>query len=298
MTIASDWPLPEDGIRFFVPKIVTDALAASAQTKDLYPLALGYYPHAHDHRMVRMQHRDNLLIACTQGKGHLIWQDQEFTIQGGDLFLLPRNCAHEYFADKDQPWSIYWCHFAGELANDYINNLHQNSEPPVIKLGLNTPGYSVKIQNCFEELLEVRKTGYNLARFIHSSNQLKYLLSYISLLLQTKSNTNSDDMAFDSVIAHMHQSLSSHVELEQLATLSGLSKYYFSRRFKQQTGYAPIQYYIHLKMEHACYLLDSKSNSVEDIATELGYEDAYYFSRIFKKVIGLSPKQYRLAARG
>jgi len=308
MTIASDWPLPEEGIRFFVPKIVTDALATTAQTKDLYPLALGYYPCAHGHRMVRAQHHDNLLIVCTQGKGHLHWQNQEFIIQSGDLLVLPRNCAHEYFADKEQPWSIYWCHFAGQLTNDYIDNLIQISEPPIIRLGSSNLerntlankalNHSVKIQNSFQELLEVRKTGYNLAHFIHSSNQLKHLLSYISLLLQTKNSNNSEDIAFDTAIAHMHKSLNSHLELEQLAELSGLSKYYFSRRFKQLMGYAPIQYFIHLKMEHACYLLDTKSNSIEEIATELGYDDAFYFSRIFKKVIGLSPKQYRLAARG
>ena len=70
---------------------------------------------------------------------------------------------------------------------------------------------------------------------------------------------------------------------------SGLSKSHFMRVFKEQTGFSPMDYFIQLKMQHACMLLAFRQDSVSQIGTELGYEDQYYFSRAFSKTIGMSP---------
>jgi AraC-like DNA-binding protein len=59
------------------------------------------------------------------------------------------------------------------------------------------------------------------------------------------------------------------------------------------TGHSPIQHFLHLKIQHACLLLDTSENSIKQIAGEVGYNDAYYFSRLFKQVMGVSPSGYR-----
>jgi AraC-like DNA-binding protein len=91
----------------------------------------------------------------------------------------------------------------------------------------------------------------------------------------------------------MKSNLHGDLELDTLAELAHLSKFHFSKRYKEITGYAPIQHFIHLKMERACYLLDVSSRSVAEVAEAVGYDDAHYFSRLFKKVTGLSPREYR-----
>ena len=63
--------------------------------------------------------------------------------------------------------------------------------------------------------------------------------------------------------------------------------------FKQKTGYAPIDYFIQMKMQKASQQLDFTDHSVKDIAMSMGFDDPYYFSKRFRKIIGLSPKQYR-----
>jgi YesN/AraC family two-component response regulator len=40
-------------------------------------------------------------------------------------------------------------------------------------------------------------------------------------------------------------------------------------------------------------MLLTTSKSIQEIAYELGYDDALYFSRVFKKRIGVSPTTYR-----
>src|SRR5690606_37675712 len=96
----------------------------------------------------------------------------------------------------------------------------------------------------------------------------------------------------------MEENLHGDLDLATLAQQAHLSKYHFSKRYKALTGYSPIQHFIHLKMERACYLLDVSSQSVSAVAAAMGYEDAHYFSRLFRKVTGVSPLQYRQLERG
>jgi len=82
-----------------------------------------------------------------------------------------------------------------------------------------------------------------------------------------------------------------------MARHAGLSVAHFSQLFKRQTGYSPVDYFIHAKIQHACFLLDTTPLSVSDIGLRLGYKDPYYFSRIFRKVMGVSPRAYRISER-
>jgi AraC-like DNA-binding protein len=63
-------------------------------------------------------------------------------------------------------------------------------------------------------------------------------------------------------------------------------------------GYAPIDYFIWLRMPCACQLLNPTNMSVKAIATALGYEDPLYFSRLFRRVNKTSPLAYRKLRKG
>jgi AraC-like DNA-binding protein len=88
---------------------------------------------------------------------------------------------------------------------------------------------------------------------------------------------------------HLHQSVS----LESLASFINVSSSHYSCSFKKKTGYSPIVYFNHLKVQKACQLLQFTSLRVSEIASQLGIEDTYYFSRLFSKVMGISPLEYR-----
>ena len=58
-----------------------------------------------------------------------------------------------------------------------------------------------------------------------------------------------------------------------------------------------MDYFIHIKIQRACFLLDTTTLSVREIGSQVGYEDPYYFSRIFRKVMGVPPRAYRQSRR-
>ena len=74
---------------------------------------------------------------------------------------------------------------------------------------------------------------------------------------------------------------------------SGLSERTFTRRFRNATGYAPMEYVQTLRIEEAKHLLETTTSSVEMIAVETGYEDPNFFRRLFKRKVGITPARYR-----
>ena len=112
----SSWPLPANGQRFITPPRLRRLLARQPLSCGCYPLALGFYPEAAGHLMQRSQPEDHLLIYCRAGRGWLETADGRFEVGGGDLLLLPKGLAHRYGADAARPWTLYWVHFDGSLA--------------------------------------------------------------------------------------------------------------------------------------------------------------------------------------
>jgi AraC-like DNA-binding protein len=99
-------------------------------------------------------------------------------------------------------------------------------------------------------------------------------------------------------LAFLRSNLHRPLPLAEMASHAGLSESHFSRVFKAQTGHAPLDYFILLKMQHACALLGVTDMRVKEVAAAVGYADPYYFSRLFKQVIGVSPREYRSAPKG
>jgi AraC-like DNA-binding protein len=280
----SSWPLPAAGVRFLAPSFLLELLRDHPLSEDCHPLAFGFYPQAAGHQMRREEHHSHLLIFCEQGEGELWVAGQRWPVVAGDLILLPPGQAHAYRAGA-RPWSIYWVHFAGRLAERYSSFLGMSH--PVVHIGP-TPRLVAE----FEALLVLRQAGFSLTDFVHGACRLKALLTGLaaSTAVAGRAGRKGD---IEALIALMRQRLDADLSLEYLAAAAGLSRFHLVRKFRELTGHTPIQHFIHLKMQHACQLLDAGDEPVKVVAARLGYDDPYYFSRLFRRVIGLSPQQYR-----
>tara|TARA_R110000787_G_scaffold63634_4_gene143069 strand:+ start:2659 stop:3543 length:885 start_codon:yes stop_codon:yes gene_type:complete len=285
-TLTSQWPLPPEGIRFLYPQFLEQTLATDPLCRDLYPIAAGFYPHAADHRMTRQQHDSHLLIYCTRGKGRLSLADEEFTVSAGQIVSLPASMAHHYHADSHTPWSIYWVHYRGTLASEYSNF----TQPfcPVVTIGI-----QLRLLEDLQALCVQQTESYSIKAYIHSACLLKQVLSLIALSAERHRPQPGRLIDLEYIQKIMQQHIYTELDLGALATSANLSKYHFARKFKQLTGRSPIQFFIQLKMQHACRLLDTTSDSIKQVAAATGYTDPYYFSRLFKQSTGLSPSAYR-----
>lgn len=81
--------------------------------------------------------------------------------------------------------------------------------------------------------------------------------------------------------------------VEELAARAAMSRRNFERRFKNATGESPLQYLQKIRIEKAKILLESTSDSFEQITLQTGYEDSSSFRKVFEKSTGLTPGSYR-----
>jgi transcriptional regulator GlxA family with amidase domain len=101
----------------------------------------------------------------------------------------------------------------------------------------------------------------------------------------------------DAVIANSQQWIAQHYDslhpVQRMVAQSGLNARTFKRRFKNATGYAPIDYVQTLRVEEAKQMLESTATAIDAIARETGYADPTSFRRMFKRLVGVPPGRYR-----
>ena len=91
----------------------------------------------------------------------------------------------------------------------------------------------------------------------------------------------------------MQQQIGNILTLKQIARFVNLSASHFTAIFHARTGFAPIEYFNHLKIQKACKYIQFTEDRMKEIAYNIGINDCYYFSRLFKQMMGKSPKDYR-----
>lgn len=84
-----------------------------------------------------------------------------------------------------------------------------------------------------------------------------------------------------------------NTSLESLAEKAGLAPRTLMRRFKAATGKLPGAYVQAVRVETAKAMLERDRDSVQRIATAVGYEDASFFRALFKRATGMTPAEYR-----
>ncbi len=270
-------------------KIISKFLSTDPLTQGVYITDIGYYPKAVNHYVERPKGiGQNILIYCVEGCGWVEINGKEILIEPSQYITIPVNEPHAYGADKNDAWTIYWVHFNGNLT-DYIVNLiikHSKDYKPYL-------AYNENRIKLFEDIYAQLEKGYSDDTLRYVNMIFYHFLS--SLLYEERFNGTEigKEDAISTAIEVMKNKLNEVLSLNELACISNLSTSHFSTVFKKETGYSPIDYFNHLKIQKACQHLLFTDMSIKEISFSLGVEDQYYFSRMFTKLMNVPPKEYR-----
>lgn len=95
------------------------------------------------------------------------------------------------------------------------------------------------------------------------------------------------------ILTYLQYNYTEPLRLETLAEQFHLSEKYLSRYFKQHFHLTLTQYLMHLRLTHACHLLESTSLPVTEVALQSGFPNVSHFIRSFHASFRMSPLQYR-----
>ena len=94
-------------------------------------------------------------------------------------------------------------------------------------------------------------------------------------------------------VDYIDNNIEEKISIDDLALISGFSKYHFYRVFNSVVGYAMMQYVTKRKLQFALFDLQN-GNRVIDVALKYGFETHAGFTKTFKKSFGYPPHLYRL----
>ena len=232
----------------------------------------------------------NILIVCVKGEGWCEIGGKAEVFRPGQALLIPRGEPHTYGASPKNPWSIHWVGFLGDDADFYLQLLpHHSWKVHIDRAAL------AQMRDDFRGMYRCVRLGYaghNIYYLTHAVRHILGLLFYGNRAYAPEMREQSR-YDLDAWIELMAARVGGVLPLAEMARQAGLSVQHFSTIFRRRTGTSPVEFFIHLKIQRACQLLDTTSQSIVEIGLAVGYEDPYYFSRIFRKVMAASPSQYR-----
>lgn len=277
-------------LSYIIPDKIREISKQNPLTEDLYLTDIGYYPKASHHFRNRASgSQQYILIYNVEGYGTIKTGSTEHIIPPDHYFIIQPNLPHTYYADKNSPWSIYWIHFSGEKAKYLAKEI--NTPVPVERSKTSRINDRLSL---FNEIFQNLDRGYSIESLEYVNLCLNRLLATFSHIGQFRViNEQYSKDPVELSINYMLENIELRLKLPEIAKQVNLSPSYFSRLFVSRTGFAPIEYFIQLKIQRSCQLLNSRELSIQNVARQIGIEDQFYFSRLFKKVMNISPQVYR-----
>lgn len=264
--------------------------------RGLYVTDAGYFPTAADHLVERPQGAPTTLaVLCLRGEGWVQLQGRRREIRPGDFAWLPARQAHAYGAAAGAPWTIAWAHFAGDEVASWRTFLETcaGSDDAVWTI----PGDHVD-EVALERVYRIIERGQAPRHQIAAASELRSSFSRLAEVLIERRGLRSARDRVAASIEGLRRDSSRAYRLEELASAAGMSVTHYCAHFRKVAGFAPIDFLIRLRVQHACRLLDTSRLTIAEVAAIVGYADAYYFTRCFRRVMGCSPQRYRQVPKG
>ncbi len=273
-----------------VPRPVLASVSLHPLLRNLLPTDAGYYPRAAGHKCVRERGcPETIFIYCAEGEGWCEIAGRRHQVGKNQMLVIKAGATHTYGADDDSPWTIHWFHAVGANVPHYLERLGVTNEQPIVAFGGDVQLYAL-----FEDLLEGLQHGFTLTHMIYAAHSLAHLMG---LILRHKEEAWHGGASAKERISESLEFMKSHLReplsVSSLAALVNLSRSHYTTLFRRVTGYAPLSYLNHLRMQRAVELLNSTDWPIKQISDHLGFSDQFYFSRAFTKMHSHSPSEHR-----
>lgn len=227
--------------------------------------------------------------------------NSQIHLREGDICIICPGCIHSITAPETGRRIIFQPNTTNLRFMRDIDVLISFLSPYAVI----TPEDNPQIYQRLAELLVVIRDEYMEAAPFSEVSIYSKVLEFLSLVGRNISlNENNPEeynpatreeyaLRFMEICDYINEHCSEELKLNEIANMSGFSKFYFERLFKQFTGTTFYKYVNQKRIAKAQELLIEPGNSVTDVALNCGFTSISSFIRMFKLQKGCTPTEFK-----
>lgn len=243
------------------------------------------------------------IIMPTSNIYTVVHDNETVVLREGDIVLISPGCIHTLYAPERGRRIIF---------QPDVNPLRFMKEfdgllsmmPPLVVI---TPEEYPDVHGRIRQLLIEIRDDYNDAGVMFSEvsiySRTLEILTLIARSIAPRGTETQVGIAtgrqeeyvatFMQILDYIAANCADDLNLDDVAAMSGFSKFYFSKLFKQFTGVSFYKYVNQKRIERAAALLTDPENAITSVALSCGYNSLSSFIRMFKIVKGCTPTEFR-----
>lgn len=245
------------------------------------------------------KHKAAEIIYITKGSARIFIDYKYFSVSEGDVFFINADVAHSIIIKEPNQIEFFYFEYLPELVHTYGEN--QFNAIYFLWLELNFPFFHTTADN---KLSSILKNAYQIFTNKKYGYEFALLASLLDLNMWLfKKWDNETDISLPEIslpetqyLKNIFEAIASSynsITIADLANSISMAPSIFSKWFKNLTNIPIAEYIENYKISQAKFLLISTSQSITDIALNMGFSTQTYFSRLFKLHTGVSPTNFR-----
>lgn len=242
----------------------------------------GHYFCTSSYFMERETYPYVLVIFVRDGHMDVRYCVKNYLIGKGDVLLI--DCLNPHYYRAHDGLEFLYVHFDGHCSHEVTELIIQNNNSPVFRRS-----HNLKVGKEIFDCVQFFSKG-GITNIFQEAFHIERILYLLSCEAEEKITETSP---MEKIITHIHENFTRTITVEELAKLANVSTSYLAHTFKKQTGYAPVEYVLKMRMERAMMLLTHSNKTVSEISEEVGYDSLPVFIKIFKRKTNYSPSAYR-----
>ena len=241
-------------------------------------------------------HNEFEIIRVLEGEFKVFLNTSEYLLHKNEILLVECGCLH-----RGEPFNcVYEC-----LVFDFDMLCRQQNDSatkyiaPLKSVMVSQPHFSPQDNELYQTVCSLfaaqreKNEYYELSTYAHLFKLSADLYTQNRITIPSQTQLGNKKKAIPTILDFIENNLTETITLDKLSAISGLSKKYLCRIFKEYASVTIVDYINELRIENACYEMSVQGKNVTQAALESGFNDLSYFCKIFKKYKGITPKEYQ-----
>lgn len=202
------------------------------------------------------------------------------------FWMLPGN-TYQFVAANQDLIEHLWADFYGPRAEQMLKSIHERIPAGTIQITRNH-----EFEAVFSNMVQV----YHQAPLNKRYEAIVGLERLAGIIFASTTDINAWKNPRDDFFLELAEEMKAYpmedYDFRKIARQNKLSYHYFRKLFKQLNHFAPNDYLICCRMEHAAQIMKQQDVNISEVAELCGFSALSSFSRLFKRKTGTSPKDY------